>query len=200
MTKIFATLLFLACLSTSIFAQEKPLIKLNVTVNGKPFTIYDGDSIQYQNTNIVIKTSNYLTFNFEGIRFDYPSYLSFQSTKNDGVNSYTLDGNDLVLSYHIFDAAIDFDLFVGELVKQFGKKNCKVENRKIRLGSEELTGKRINVELIGAKLTYDIFPIILNDSKTHFISFQDSKKDDGSDSDDFKETMEVVQKTIEYKK
>jgi len=200
MTKIFATLLFLACLSTSIFAQDKPLIKLNVTINGKPFTIYDGDSIQYQNTNIVIKTSNYLTFNFEGLRFDYPSYLSFETTKNEGVSSYTLDGNDLVLSYHIFDAAIDFDMFVGELVKQFGKKNCKVVERKIRLGSQELTGKRINVELIGAKLTYDIYPITMSDSKTHFISFQDSKNVDGSDSDDLKETMEIIQKTIEYTK
>jgi hypothetical protein len=64
------------------------------------------------------------------------------------------------------------------------------------LGNIDLSGKRLNVTLVGVKLTYDIFSLNTTDGKTHYLAFQDTKGDDGSESQEALETLDVLNKTI----
>jgi hypothetical protein len=85
------------------------------------------------------------------------------------------------------------------MVTLFDKENCKVVNKDISLGDLNLKGKRINVDLIGIKLTYDMYKLETDDFKSHFIAFQDSKNEDGSDSIEGLETIKLINETIEVK-
>jgi hypothetical protein len=50
--------------------------------------------------------------------------------------------------------------------------------------------------LVGVKLTYDIFDVKTNDGRTHYLAFQDTKGDDGSESQEGLEALDVLNKTI----
>lgn len=177
----------------------KPVLKLEVSIDGKQFSINDGDTLHFENKTIVIKTSDYFTFNFGALRFDYPKLFSFQFEQDTAYKCWTLDGSNFVITYFEFGVPVELDEFIKDMVKKFGKKNCTVSNKYMKLGEIELFGKRIFVTMIGQKLTYDMYKINTKDNNTHFIAFQDSKNDDGSDSVESLETMEIINKTIKKK-
>ena len=179
--------------------QNRPLMKIEVLIDGKPFTIHDGDTLKYDSKSIVVRTSPYLTFDFEALFFDFPKHFSSEFEHDDGYKTWTLDGNNFVIMYFVFDMPIDADVFIKEMVDKFGKKNCSLSDRRTRLGNIDLAGKRINITLAGVKLTYDIFVLKTNDGKTHYLAFQDTKGDDGSESQEGLETLDVLNKTIKLK-
>ena len=87
-------------------------------------------------------------------------------------------------------------MLIKEIVIKFGKKNCTVNKKTSKIGNITHEGKRINVELLGQKLTYDMYKVKSNDGSSHFLSFQDSKNDDGSDSLESIETLSLINSTF----
>ena len=205
MLKQVLTSLFLSFASVvSLFAQSasdqnRPVLKLDVLIDGKQFSIHDGDTLKYDSKSIVVRTSQYMTFDFEALKFDFPKHFSNEFEHGEGYKTWTLDGNNFVIMYFIFDVEVDRDVFIKEMVDKFGKKNCTLSDRRTRLGNIDLAGKRINITLAGVKITYDIFSLNTNDGKTHYIAFQDTKGDDGSESQEGLETLDVLNKTIKLK-
>jgi hypothetical protein len=185
--------------SQSTSGENKPVLKLDVLIDGKEFSILDGDTLKYDSKSIVIRTSQYMTFDFEALKFDFPKHFSNQFEHGDGYKTWTLDGNDFVIMYFIFDIKVERDAFIKEMVDKFGKKNCTLSDRRTKLGTIDLSGKRINIALAGVKITYDIFSLNTDDGKTHYIAFQDTKGDDGSESQEGLETLDVLNKTIKLK-
>jgi hypothetical protein len=179
--------------------QNRPVLKLDVLIDGKQFSIHDGDTLQYDSKSIVIRTSQYMTFDFEALKFDFPKHLSNEYEHGEGYKTWTLDGNNFVIMYFIFDVEVDSDVFIKEMVDKFGKKNCTLSDRRTRLGKIDLAGKRINITLAGVKITFDIFSLNTNDGKTHYLAFQDTKGDDGSESQEGLEALDLLNKTIELK-
>lgn len=199
-TTLFTFGLALSSIAQNIVDQNRPLMKLEVLIDGKPYTIHDGDTLQHDSKSIIVRTSQYMTFDFEGLMFDFPKHFSSQFEHDVGYKTWTLDGNDFVIMYFVFDMPIEADVFVKEMVDKFGRKNCTLSDRRTRLGNIDLSGKRINITLVGVKLTYDLFALKTNDGKTHYIAFQDTKGDDGSESQEGLETLDVLNKTIKLKK
>ena len=179
--------------------QNGPVLKLDVLIDGKQFSIHDGDTLQFDSKSIVIRTSQYMTFDFEALKFDFPKHLSNEYEHGEGYKTWTLDGNNFVIMYFIFDVEVDSDVFIKEMVDKFGKKNCTLSDRRTRLGKIDLAGKRINITLAGVKITFDIFSLNTNDGKTHYLAFQDTKGDDGSESQEGLEALDLLNKTIELK-
>jgi hypothetical protein len=180
-------------------SSAKPLTKLDVTVNGKQYDVNEGDTLVVDNKTIIVRTSQFMTFDFSALTFDYPKHFAYAFEEDFGYKNWTLDGNNLVITYFEFGVEVDMNSFVNELVKKFGKKNCTVVDKNVKLGGVELSGKRLNIKLLGERLTYDIYRLPTNDYKTHFLSFQDSKNADGSDSGESVETMDVINKTLKLK-
>ena len=201
----FLTVSILAFAVLSSFAQEnvdpkRPIMKLDVVIDGKQFLLDDGDTLKYDSKSIVVRTSKYMTFDNEALTFDFPKHFSCDFEQDEAYKNWTLDGNDFVIMYFVLDVQVGIDVFIKEMVDKFGKKNCTLSDRRTRLGNVDLTGKRINISLVGVKLTYDLFDVKVNDGKTHYLAFQDTKGDDGSESAEGLETLDVLNKTLKLNK
>ena len=175
---------------------KRPVIKLDVFIDGKQFSIDDGDTVKYDSKSIIVRTSKYMTFDNEALTFDFPKHFSCDFEQDEAYKNWTLDGNDFVIMYFVLDVQVAIDVFVKEMVDKFGKKNCTLSDRRTKIGNVDLTGKRINISLVGVKLTYDIFDVKTNDGKTHYLAFQDTKGDDGSESAEGLETLGVLNETL----
>ena len=170
------TLLFLLLLNMSNFSvngqieSREPLINLDVFVNGERFQIKDGDTLTVSNTQIIVKSSDYLTFDFGGLRFDYPKYFGFVFQEDYAFKNWTLDGNDFVIAYFQLAAEAELETFMEEMVNLYGKKNCDVVDHSLKIGELDLKGKRIIIQLVGQKLTYDMYKLESSDFTSYFIS------------------------------
>ena len=185
-------------------AQEKADLKpsFNVQINGKTYTLVDGEELQLDTTLvnplITVSLNEYITFKDGPVSFDYPNNFSSTYEKDIGYQNWTMDGDNFVIMYFVIDAVAGLDDFVGEMINIFGKKNCKTEKTKLKLGDQTLKGKRINVELIGQNLTLDFLEIKSTDGKTRFISFQDSLDEAGKATAECIATLEVINNSIKY--
>jgi hypothetical protein len=97
------------------------------------------------------------------------------------------------------DAKTSLDALVEEMVNKFGKQNCMVEDFQKELGNKSCNGKRLKVTLVGQALNLDFYEIVLADEKSRFICFQDSKKESGSSTEEYKKGFITIDSTIAYK-
>ena len=203
MKKKSITIVFILLISQLVFSQDNnqqaPLLKLDIEINGEKHRITDGDSLVLNGNLIKIKTSDFITFDYAALTFDYPKHFAYEYEEDYGYKNWSLDGNDFVIMYFQYDVNIELDMFINQMTEQFGKENCKVSEKNIQLGNLTLKGKRIKVDMVGVKLTYDMYKVEADDSKTHFIAFQDSKNDNGSDSNEYTETLKIIEKTIKLR-
>ena len=199
MKQNIATLFLIFITTTILFAQEQPILKPEVSVGGKKYTINDGDTLMIDKKPIIVKTSPHMTFDFDNLTFDFPRQFAFQAEGATGYKSYTLDGQGFVITYFVFDVPVEMDVLIKEMVNRFGKKNCVVKAKQSKLGNIPLNGKWIDVTLIGQKLTYDIYNLESSDGKTRMLSFQDSKNEDGSDSAESLDVLQIIDRTIKIK-
>jgi len=198
MIKTIITFTF-ALISFSINGQIEaisPSLKIDIEINGEKYHVNDGDTLTVNNNKIIARISNSVTFDYGILKFDYPKHFAFSSETDFGYQNWTLDGNNFVVSYFKLSSEVELDMLIKEIVIKFGKKNCTVNKKTSKIGNTSLEGKRINVELLGQKLTYDMYKVKSNDGSSHFISFQDSKNDDGSDSLESIETLSLINSTF----
>jgi hypothetical protein len=187
LVSFLALTLYLGC-----HAQDEPSLKLKVTVDGEPTYVNEGDTLRIGDKSVIIETSGAKTFQLSSLEFEYPRDFGFHHQTENTVRSWTLDGNEFVIMVFELPRAVELESFTREIVKKFGRKNCKVSNRKVQLTNLELKGKRIDVTVLGSHLTYDLFPLDLSDGKTHIITFQDTKSDAGGDSREGVATMKLI--------
>lgn len=202
MRTYFFILLILSLSFQTIGQQESPKSQIVLDINGEEYYFSDGQNIQlegtFNNPKITVRVADTRTLKTESLQFDYPSHFAYQYEEDYGYRNWTLDGKEFVIMYFEFDDEMPFDFFIEEMVKQFGKQNCKLEAKTMQLGDQVLHGKRINITLIGQRLTLDFMEIKLNDYKTHFIAFQDTIQEDGSATKEGKDTVEMIDGTIRY--
>jgi len=194
--------------STAVFAQTDsenlaPKSSFVLEINGVEYYLSDGEPLQldstYINPKVTVRMSEYRRFDSDAMSFDYPNHFAYQYEQDFGYRNWTLDGNNFVIMYFEIDGEAGLDMFVDEMVKQFGKQNCKLSNTSMVLGEQKLQGKRIDITLIGQRLTLDFMEIKLNDFKSHFIAFQDTLDENGQPTEESKAALELIDGTIRYK-
>lgn len=176
--------------------QKEPAVKIEVVSDGETISLFDGDTVILHGHKTVIRTGRTKTFQLDGLEFQYPRDFAYRYEQESGVKTWTFDGNNFVIMLFEFERKADIAAFTRIMVRKFGKKNCSVEDRTLQLASQALKGKRILVSLLGAKLTFDLYPLDLSSKKTHIIAFQDTKNNNGGDSKEGVETMAVITNTI----
>lgn len=196
---IIIALMISTVANAQVTDNQNPLTKLSVIINGEKYEVNDGESLVVNGDTIVVNVSDIMTFDFGKVVFDYPNHFAFEYEEETGYKCWTLDGNDHVITYFELEAEVELDMFIDEIANEFGRKNCKVVDYKTQLGGIALVGKRIYVDIFGVVLTYDMFKIKTNDHKTHFMGFQDTKEDDGSDSQEGVDARAIIDKTIQMK-
>ena len=171
-------------------------------INGKEYTLREGDEIKLENTfinpTISVKLSEQQQFETDLVSFSYPKSYSIVSNQVIGGKTITLNGDNFVIMYFEFVVKVQLDDIIKQVVTKFGENNCILEEYQQKLGDKKLSGKRLRISLAGEKLTMDFLEIKLDDLKTRIIVFQDSKKDDGSSSDEREATLKLIDSTIKY--
>ena len=185
--------------ATSTYGQTEPTVKLEVISNGLTRTINDGDTLTVAGAQIVIRTLTVKTFAIDGLRFDFPRDYAYRHQVEKGFRSWTFDGNNFVIMLFEFSKKTDLADFTKEMVKKFGRKNCSVTPKTIRLGETQVNGTRIHVALLGSRLTFDLFPLPVNREKAHIIAFQDTKSDENQDSAEGIDTLDLISRTIAFR-
>lgn len=205
--KFTFTLLSLFLIGNVYFAQaqkldptKEPKAGIVITINGKEYKVSEGDEVTQDGTTVSVSLAKAKTFDNGTISFEYPTSFGFEYEESFGYKNWTLDGNNFVIMYFEIAEENTLDSFVDEISGRFGKSNCRIEQTTLQLGKKELSGKRINVNLMGEKLTLDLLEIKMKDSQTRIIAFQDSNDDDGNATQEGKETIEMIDKTMSYKK
>jgi hypothetical protein len=173
-----------------------------VTFDGNEYTVVEGKELKIDESTISIELADFKYFDTEYVSFSYPSGFTYEEEKEeekiDGYTNYTLDGNDFVVMYFEVDGLLGVDDFITEIVKQFGKRNCTVNSRSLKLGDKTLKGKRIDVKLVGQHLTYDLYSVVKSDEKSVLIGLQDILDEADNASDESVQAIDLLDRTIEY--
>ena len=200
MNKLMIIIICLVGVTQFALAQETnvepPHLKLDVEVNGEKYQIKDGETITVNGSTIKVSSAANVTFHYGVLHFDYPKHYAFEYEADTGYQNWSLDGNNFVIMYFKFDDEVGLDDFISQMVSQFGEDSSKVTDKKIQLGDVALIGKRIDINIVGANLTYDMYLLDTADGATHFLSLQDTKNDDGSDSKEGIDTLKIMNKTL----
>ena len=195
--------LFLFLLGNTIAQSSNSKSTFVVTINGQKHTISEGDELiippSTSETTVSVEQAEFKKFNGGILSFNYPSNFSYQFEQDTGYKNWTIDGNDFVVMHFEFNNPTPLNAIVKGMVSEFGKKNCKVSDTQITVGKNTLSGQRIDVALVGQKLSIDFLEIIADDGKSRFIAFQDSKNDFGGDSEESLKALKMINKTIVYK-
>lgn len=196
----FLSLVFLVCSFISgIQAQdltEGPKPNIEITFNGESYTVPSGETLTVDGHEIIARPSKILTFDYGALSFDYPHFYAYEYERDLGYQGWYLDGTDHLICYYVFDIPIDLDDFLDEIIGEFGKKNTRKSNKTFLFNNYEFEGRRVIVNLLGQQLTFDLFEVETSDGKTHFMGFQDTKGEDGSDSPDGIKTLQLLNKTL----
>ncbi len=205
--KFTFTLLSLFLIGNVYFAQaqksdptKEPKAGIVITINGKEHAVSEGEKVTQDGTTVSVSLATAKKFNNGTISFDYPTSFGFEYEESYGYKNWTFDGNNFVIMYFEIAEENTLDSFVDEISGRFGKSNCTIEKTTLQLGERELLGKRINVNLMGEKLTLDLLEIKMKEGQTRIIAFQDSNDDYGNATEEGKETIKMIHKTISYKK
>ena len=181
-------------------ASKEPKAGLIVTINGKKHTVSEGETVRQNGTSVSVKIADSRSFNNGAIAFDYPSNFGFEYDEDIGYKNWMFDGNNVVIMYFEIAQSGSLDSFVSEITNRYGRQNCKVEKKSIKLGGRELFGKRINVNLMGERLRQDFYEIPMKDGKIRLLAFQDSIDTYGNPTEEGIKTINMIGKTITYKK
>jgi len=205
--KFTFTLISLFLFGNLFFAQaqksdpsKEPKSAVIIKINGKEHKVSEGDEVKQDGATVSVSLATSKTFDNRTISFDYPTSFGFEYEESPGYKNWTFDGNNFVIMYFEMSEENTLDSFVDEISGRFGKQNCKIEGKTTQLGSRKLKGKRINVNLMGEKLTIDLLEIKMKDGQTRIIALQDSNDNYGNATDESKDTVEMIHKTITYKK
>ncbi len=194
----FSILIFLTALF-GLAQNKEQKQRLEVNIDGKTYYTHENDTLLVNNKPIIINIAKTQVLNTEGISFEYPNHLSLRTEKDTGLDIYSLDGDDIVISKFVFQVAINTEDLANDLIKDFGKKNCKIDNSKISLNSNTFEGSKITAGLLKSKLTIEIYKISDQNNQTQILIIQDSKNEDGSDSSEYKNAIEILNKTFVVK-
>lgn len=131
------------------------------------------------------------------IAFEYPRHMPFQYEKGEVLTSWTLDGNDVVISLHRY-AVADMPLHTLENAIA-GRLRVPPRNRsdiELNAGGTKLAGRRLLAEIAGARLAHELFVLPGRGDGTWVLTLQDSLGD-GEGTEEMAAVRRLLQTTLE---
>ncbi len=199
---LFVTGLSAFSQTDSIHYTPAPKAHMIINVDGQDHYLTEGDELlldsSKKNTVLSVKLANYRSFNNSAISFSYPSDFTFEYQGYPTFKRWKSNGSSFeILYFEMSEKTILIDFITG-FNRQFGSKNCTVEEYRKIMGNTVLIGNRVTVKLPDRILRIDFFEIKLSDSKSRIIAFQDVLFAGSQPTFESVKTMEMVDRTIKY--
>ena len=199
------TLLLLISAPCALNAQntvDEPANTVNLVIDGRAYSMEEGGAVDVTVGGTTVKASasiaNTKHTRGGGVSFDYPRYYAYEHESSDGLERWALDGNNMVVTLMAMGAAVSTEDLTDGMKERFGKKNCTVSTTSIELGGRSLSGQRMNVTLAGTGLTIDVLELPQQDGGSNFLLIQDLVEEGGGVSDENRETLGLLQRTMKY--
>ena len=137
-------------------------------------------------------------FTYAGLEFRYPREYGFEAQLQPQVTSWTLSGNDAKVMVQRYKGQKKVDVLhksvIAEMQKAYGGK-AKESAVTLAAGGRTLEGTRIEVDLAGAVIVQDVFPIKSGSDAVELI-IQDAQKKTGEPSAERVKTEALLKETL----
>lgn len=137
-------------------------------------------------------------FGYAGLEFKYPREYGFEAQLQPQFTSWTLSGNDAKVMVQRYKGQKKVDVLhksvIAEMQKAYGGK-AKESPVTLAAGGRTLEGTRIEVDLAGAVIVQDVFPIKSGSDAVELI-IQDAQKKSGEPSAERVKTEALLKETL----
>ena len=184
----------------NLFNEPKSVFK--VKINGKEYQVKEGEEIKINETidhpTLRVEEASTKIFDNKIVSFNFPSFYSFEYETEVGFKNWTLNGKSTVFMMFEMAEKVDRDEFAGRFVQKFGKKNCKTSPLEMKVGDKNLQGTKIDVVMIGQKLSVYFVEVPMSDKRSAFFYIQDVIQDDPI-TKECQQFIETLDSSIQYK-
>ncbi|HPI53553.1 MAG TPA: hypothetical protein PLU10_02605 [Chitinophagaceae bacterium] len=163
--------------TTEIDYTKPPKSNYEAEINGKVYAIKEGEELVINEVldhpKVKVREASTREFNNGIVRFKFSNFYAFEFEEQTGFKNWTLNGKSTVFMFFQMAAKVDRDVFAGQFIDKFGRKNCKSIPLEMKMGDKTLMGTKINVGLIGQKLGVYFVEVPVKDGGSAFIYIQD---------------------------
>ena len=189
-------------------ATTEPPLEFVLEIDGQkmPMTADAPTKITVGGKEVIAKLTVLPDRLFQGpsVSFRYPRQHAFAAdATTPGMTQWTLDGDSNVLIVQHVDEKVDQQEMVKDLVdglkRQFGARNVKRSKGEVSLGGKKYPATGLTATIVSEKIHFDIVPFAAGEG-TYVLMIQDSVNDDGSQSAETKQVLELLDKTFKLGK
>lgn len=191
--------LLLAVSSFALAADEskEPPLNYSLKVGGTSYSIEEGKSFKMKPVSgegsAILVADEHRVFNYQKVTFKYPRYFAFEVDLSDPASlSWTLSGNHCVVMLFSIEGEITAGEFGELMAGQFGKKNTATEDSHLTLAGKERTAIKLNVSLVGSRLTQEILKLKSPKGRTQLLVIQDTLDDGGKHTEEYTAAMKMI--------
>ena len=181
---------------------QEPRQTANLKIYGVKHAVIVGDeseiAINGKPHHIILELDPVRKFEKRGISFDYSadknfSYQSLSAT----VDHWELNGSNTTIMVQNYHQKVPGESLHKAFLDQFKIMKANLKTKKITLHSNgnKYKGKRLIIDLGNAHLTQDVFIFETVDS-TRVLIMQDSLSDDGSNTKEYQDTMNLIRDSL----
>lgn len=152
-----------------------------------------------KDSELTIKVYDWKLFPHNNIEFEYPRTYSFEADLSVTNDIWTLSGNDFKIMVIRPIIGMNVNVYVNEMIAQFGPSNCSTKEITKKLNNTELNGIKLSVKLAGINLELDVLEVIDSNGKKSLLVFQDSLSDSKQKSKESLNTRKRIEQTFKVK-
>ena len=184
--------------SSFLFSQskdDKPKSIFNVEINGAKTVVKEGEDFKLDGKTIKISLSSEVTFSKGNIRFNYPQYFTYEyKNLSESLENWVLSGNHFKIFLMKFKGNQSIKSYVQVIRERF--VNSVDSEIDISLNKNIFKGYKIDVSVLSNPMKMEIFKIKYDGNNTYFLVFQDTKKGNYSESEEYVMAKNIIDKTL----
>lgn len=188
---VVSVMLLLSASGFSADEMAEPPVSYTLEVDGKPHAIQPDKPLEIagtlQSPKVVLRVSEYRTFTCAGMTFRYPTSFSWEAEAEEGVTSWILDGNSVVVMVYRFDHVVTAKSFAEEYADSFHQSDGFARIRPIErnFGGALRKGLVVETRILDHRMVSEIYTL-QSDKGTRLLMFQDSPPDGEMNSEEGK--------------
>ena len=175
--------------------DEKPSKTFNVNINGTIRKVKEDEAFKLEDKIIKINISPEMTFSKGIVSFDYPQYFAYEyNDEGNSLKSWVLSGNDFKIFYMIIKGNFSPSDYADSMKTKF--EESIDTDATLSINKNTFEGRKLMVSVLRNPFDMEIYKLKFDGKNTHFLIFQDSKKENGNKSDESALAKEILNKTF----
>lgn len=185
---------------------KEPPLRVEVEIGGQTIAAEDGKpfelDIEGRKVQAVVRVAETRLAMLPGLRFEYPLNMAFEHDDSDpAVTVWTFDGNYTVLMLFEYADGQNInqmaDAYREGVIAELGEMAEPGDRVKVKVAGTEYVGQRVLIEVAGAPLVQDVFPVPAGNGRGYVMVLQDQDGEDGQYSQETQTLLEHIDRSWE---